>query len=75
MPIYEYGCSNCGNQFEVLIRSKTDFPDKCPQCGTPEPKKLLSAFAVASGDHKHNSECVSCPSAGTGCGGACDLDD
>jgi hypothetical protein len=38
-------------------------------------KKLFSAFAVAAGDHNHDSTCVSCPSAGTGCGGACSLDD
>ncbi len=75
MPIYEYSCKKCGTNFEVLIRSKKDFPEKCPKCGTAKPGKMLSAFAVAAGDSSHSQECVACPSAGTGCGGACGMAD
>ena len=30
MPIYEYACSDCGHQFEALVRSTTT--PQCPQC-------------------------------------------
>ena len=46
MPIYEYQCNKCNSKFEVL-RSiiADDYPTTCPECGAPEPKKLLSLFA------------------------------
>ena len=43
MPIYEYGCSACGHQFEE-IQKVSDAPLKdCPKCGAEELKKLISA--------------------------------
>ena len=78
MPIYEYSCKKCEHQFEVLIRSKTDLPAKCPKCGTAKPVKQFSAFAVAAtAHHDHSEACESCPSAGLGgCpGGSCGMDD
>jgi putative FmdB family regulatory protein len=74
MPIYEYGCEKCGNKFEVLIRTKTDYPKKCPKCGAEKINKAFSTFAVAApaSGHDHGSEhCASCPSADSGaCGGS-----
>ena len=78
MPIYEYSCRKCGHEFEVLIRSKTDLPGKCPKCGTAKPVKQLSAFAVAvHAGHDHSEACASCPAADSGgCpGGSCGMDD
>ena len=66
MPIYEYSCKKCGHQFEVLIRSDSDYPGKCPKCGAPKPAKMFSAFAVASGS-SDDSHCSSCPGADKGC--------
>jgi len=43
MPIYEYRCKNCGEQVEVLVRSRTSNPPTCPHCGSPLLEKLLSA--------------------------------
>lgn len=45
MPIYEYRCSSCRHEFELLVRSDT--PLSCPQCGAPEPERLLSRVAPA----------------------------
>ncbi|OGV67421.1 MAG: hypothetical protein A2283_10815 [Lentisphaerae bacterium RIFOXYA12_FULL_48_11] len=75
MPIYEYSCGKCGNQFEVLIRKRGDDPAKCPKCGAPKPIKQFSAFAV-SAPQQHNpvASCEGCCSAGTGCGtGTCPM--
>ncbi len=45
MPIYEYGCPNCGKEFELMRPiQEADRPAPCPDCGT-EAKKLISVFA------------------------------
>lgn len=42
MPIYEYGCENCGKVDEVL-QSISDEPlKKCRFCGSTSVKKLIS---------------------------------
>jgi putative FmdB family regulatory protein len=47
MPLYDYGCRKCGNEFEVLIRTG-DAPPTCAACGSSEIERLLSGFAVSS---------------------------
>ena len=43
MPIYEYGCSSCGHQFEE-IQKVSDAPlTECPKCGADQLRKLISA--------------------------------
>jgi putative FmdB family regulatory protein len=46
MPIYEYVCRQCGNEFEALVRSDT--VAECPSCRSTELKKMLSVFATAA---------------------------
>jgi len=48
MPIYEYRCSNCGAEVELLLRSAEAEP-VCPQCGSPRLERLISAVNVVSG--------------------------
>lgn len=48
MPIYEYACPKCGNEFEVLVRSGTT--PECPGCHSTQLEKKLSVFATASTD-------------------------
>jgi len=45
MPIYEYGCTSCGEKFEVLHRSGHEAV-KCPSCNSEEVERLLSTFAA-----------------------------
>ena len=47
MPLYEYKCSACGLQFELLILPSSPTP-ACPSCASAEVEKLLSTFAVSS---------------------------
>ncbi len=43
MPIYEYNCSACGQDIEV-IQKMSDAPlKKCPECGKNKLIKLVSA--------------------------------
>jgi len=50
MPIYEYRCQECGEEFEKLVRSSTD-ADKveCPRCHQVHVKRLLSLFGLGGG--------------------------
>ena len=41
MPIYEYTCKGCQNDFEVLVRGGE--PATCPSCGG---RKLEKRFSV-----------------------------
>ncbi|HOP39796.1 MAG TPA: zinc ribbon domain-containing protein [Geobacteraceae bacterium] len=41
MPIYEYRCSNCGNQFELRQKFSDEPANECPRCGGPV-QKLIS---------------------------------
>jgi len=46
MPIYEYACRDCGNEFEALVRASTT--PECPRCHSIELAKKLSVFATAA---------------------------
>ena len=43
MPIYEYKCSKCEHQFEVIQRFSDNPVESCPECNEKSVKKLVSA--------------------------------
>ena len=43
MPIYEYKCSKCEHQFEVIQRFSENPVESCPECNEKSVKKLVSA--------------------------------
>lgn len=43
MPLYEYGCSQCGKVSEISHRLSEPSPTDCPACGAPALSKLISA--------------------------------
>ncbi|MET0497577.1 MAG: zinc ribbon domain-containing protein [Steroidobacteraceae bacterium] len=43
MPFYEYECSSCGKQTEVLQKISDAPLKKCPNCGKSALKRLISA--------------------------------
>ena len=45
MPIYEFTCKSCGNEFEALVRKNTP---TCPSCGKAELERKFSLPAVKS---------------------------
>ena len=59
MPIYEYRCNDCGNNFSRLQRVGAGSDGiQCPKCKSENLERLLSSFASTSG-----SPDVACPSA------------
>lgn len=49
MPIYEFHCENCGNDFEKLVFSSKDKTVVCPGCGAKKIKRLLSITRAIGG--------------------------
>ncbi len=47
MPIFEYNCRGCANEFELLVRGATTLA--CPKCGSEDLERKLS-FPVARSD-------------------------
>ena len=45
MPIYEYQCTNCEHHLEAIQKVSDKPLLKCPACGKPGLKKLVSASA------------------------------
>jgi len=60
MPIFEYICNECGEEFEKLVFGNQEI--HCPQCNTKKVKKKFSVFC-SSGTEKPlagTSGCTSC---------------
>jgi len=60
MPIYEYECQSCGEDFEKLIFGNQGV--LCPRCNSKKIKKKFSVFC-ATGTSKPlagTSTCTSC---------------
>lgn len=50
MPMYEYMCVVCGNEYEKLLpMSKADDAQECPKCGSERSRRQLSSFAFGGG--------------------------
>ncbi|HAX99240.1 MAG TPA: FmdB family transcriptional regulator [Candidatus Atribacteria bacterium] len=68
MPIYEFLCNECGNEFEELVFG-SDSQIVCDKCKSPKIEKLMSAVSFKSGSGftpaSGSSGCSSC--AGKSC--------
>jgi putative FmdB family regulatory protein len=63
MPIYEYTCEKCRNNFEKLVFAGDEEEVACPECDSPKVQKIMSCASIQSDFAK--SAC----STGAGSGG------
>ena len=74
MPIFEYQCASCDNEFETLVRASAPQPE-CPECNSTDLRKKMSSFAAVMGSASSQQALpASCQSCGHPDGpGACGL--
>jgi len=66
MPLYEYKCEDCGEEFEVIRRASDDTEELCPSCGKPA-ERLFSVFSTGGGVGRGGHTCS--PGSGGSFGG------
>jgi len=63
MPLFEYICQKCGEEFEELVLNASE-KVKCPKCSSSRVKKKMSVFAHKSGENfrpsTSGSSCSTC---------------
>ncbi len=73
MPVFEYKCKSCGNNYDIFHFTKEVTEDIiCPKCQSKEYEKLLSAFSANVSGNSSNprgdaSPCATCCN-GPSCG-------
>jgi len=76
MPVFDYQCSECGKTYDVFHKVREIVEEiVCPQCGSGNHRKLMSAPMVAVGASSGKTAGSTVDSAGS-CrcgGGACDV--
>jgi putative FmdB family regulatory protein len=69
MPIYEYKCTQCNEEFEMLVFGNKNVD--CPKCMSPEVKKKLSVFGMSGVEKPFAGSSSGCTSCSKGTCGSC----
>ncbi|HHN66333.1 MAG TPA: zinc ribbon domain-containing protein [Nitrospirae bacterium] len=69
MPIFEYKCKSCGEEFEKLVFGTPEI--RCPKCESADVQKKFSLFGMSGVEKpfagQSGSGCSSCGSSGSAC--------
>ena len=67
MPIYEYQCAECGETFDLFLRSvNEEKAPTCPKCGSSQVEKAISLFGVGGTSGSSRASSTACgPTAST----------
>ncbi len=68
MPIYEFVCNDCENQFETIVFSKSE-QVTCPKCKSEKIRKKMSCCAFKTGDNNFVGTGKRAMATGGGCSG------
>lgn len=60
MPIFEYSCSACREQFELLHLSSSSEAVRCPACRSGKITRIFSTFAVTGRAAAHITGSAGC---------------
>ena len=66
MPIFEYRCKSCNEEFEKMIFRSDDTDITCPACHSQIVEKKMSAARVMTSATLNDSGCSSAPTSGIG---------
>jgi putative FmdB family regulatory protein len=64
MPLYEYSCSHCCSEFELLVRGNEK--PRCPECNSPKLEKRLSVPVAHTAGPRDLPTCQPNPAGGCG---------
>jgi putative FmdB family regulatory protein len=67
MPIYEFVCEECEENFEKLVRIAGVSQVNCPNCGSDRTRKIVSTFAsrLDGGSSNYASSASDCSTGST----------
>jgi putative FmdB family regulatory protein len=51
MPIYEFHCESCHEDFEVITNRSETYNNPCPHCGSRVTTRLISLTSYRNADH------------------------
>ena len=76
MPIHEYRCTECGHEFEELVRNEKQ-KVACEKCGSRKLERKLSVFAAVVNPTSSNTcaKGMACPQGACCSGGTCNFTD
>ena len=59
MPLYDFACKSCDNEFEDLLIKSTEQNPKCAKCGN-ETERLISApsCGIVIGSEHRSLDCI-----------------
>ena len=71
MPIYEYQCQSCGQEFQKRVSfAEADSKPFCPNCESEETAKKISMFCAHGVTGGSGSSCSGCEGGScSSCGG------
>ena len=46
MPLFDFRCTSCGNEFEALVRGQAT--PACPRCASKDLERMMSLPAIKS---------------------------
>ena len=69
MPVYEYICNDCREDFEKLVFGHIDIT--CPKCASANIKKKVSAFGMSGVEKPFAGSTGGCGSCSKGSCGSC----
>lgn len=76
MPVYDFTCDACGQQFDKLFRGMTEKPKAaCPECGSKKTSRALSLVHAGESKGGPTADTADMPMCGR-CGvpGPCGMD-
>jgi putative FmdB family regulatory protein len=50
VPLFDFRCKSCGNEFETLVRSGET--PRCSACGATDLEKQLTTFALSTDERR-----------------------